>query len=216
MIFEYPLNKVWIRTTNRIFYYQHKHIHDDRCEDNWTKDNHLNISPCSEPIIQKKKRKKEEDTVQPANNVPLIYHQDHSCKHLLWTVNRILYLPHLGDRIWGLRISKRRPSWTKLSEKMFCGVLTLTNSVCSCSTSVYDSKRPIKLQARSSATPRFQCSNSSPDMHLTSGKFITLSPVSFELFFFFFFLNFISWANSEQWWPDGWWLMGPDCSIVWK
>ncbi|XP_062160633.1 probable 2-carboxy-D-arabinitol-1-phosphatase isoform X3 [Alnus glutinosa] len=54
---------------------------------------------------------------------------------------------------------------------MFCGVLTLTNSVCSCSTSLYDSKRPIKLQARSSATPRFQCSNSSPDMHLTSEKF---------------------------------------------
>ncbi|KAB8420579.1 hypothetical protein FH972_024974 [Carpinus fangiana] len=56
---------------------------------------------------------------------------------------------------------------------MFCGVVTLTNSVCSCScsTSMYDSKTPIKLQARSSATPRFQCSNSSPDMPLTSEKF---------------------------------------------
>lgn len=51
---------------------------------------------------------------------------------------------------------------------MFCGVLTLNKFVGSCSISVYDLRRPIKLKTRSCARPTIQGSNSRPEVPLTT------------------------------------------------
>ncbi|KAG2687599.1 hypothetical protein I3760_09G059200 [Carya illinoinensis] len=55
---------------------------------------------------------------------------------------------------------------------MVCGVLLSSISViCPCKTSIYGSKRSTKIQTRSRATRRIQCSNSGPDLPLTTENF---------------------------------------------
>ncbi|KAG6694656.1 hypothetical protein I3842_09G059600 [Carya illinoinensis] len=55
---------------------------------------------------------------------------------------------------------------------MVCGVLLSSISViCPCTTSIYGSKRSTKIQTRSCATRRIQCSNSGPDLPLTTENF---------------------------------------------
>ncbi|KAF5474406.1 hypothetical protein F2P56_006307 [Juglans regia] len=55
---------------------------------------------------------------------------------------------------------------------MDCGVLLSSISVIyPCTTSIYGSKRSTKIQTRSCATRRIQCSNSGPDLPLTTENF---------------------------------------------